>query len=107
MATKLKIKKGDTVVVIAGEHRGEDRRKVLTVDPKSSRATLEGVTIKKHSKPTAKFPQGGIVDIPATIHVSNLMLVDGDGNATRVGRRLNEKTNKIERYSKKNNKALN
>ncbi|MGL4598457.1 MAG: 50S ribosomal protein L24 [Bacteroidia bacterium] len=107
MATKLKIKKGDTVVVIAGEHRGEDRRKVLTVDPKSSRATLEGVTIKKHSKPTAKFPQGGIVDIPATIHVSNLMLVDGDGNATRVGRRLNDKTNKIERYSKKNNKALN
>jgi large subunit ribosomal protein L24 len=107
MATKLKIKKGDTVVVIAGEHRSEDRYKVLSIDPKTTRATLEGVTVKKHTKPTAKFPQGGIVDIPATIHISNLMLIDGDGNVTRVGRRLNEKTEKLERYSKKNNKALN
>jgi large subunit ribosomal protein L24 len=105
--SKLKIKKGDTVVVISGEHKsGDAKYKVLSVDPASSRATLEGITIKKHTKPTAKFPQGGIVDVPAKIHVSNLMLVDGSGKPTRVGRRLNEKTGKLERYSKKSKEAI-
>lgn len=103
---KAKIRKGDSVFVISGEHKGKERYKVISVDPTTSRVTLEGITVKKHTKPTSKFPQGGIVDVPATVHISNLMLVDGAGNATRVGRRVDEKTGKIERYSKKSKEAI-
>jgi large subunit ribosomal protein L24 len=104
---KSKIKKGDTVVVITGEHKSaETRYKVVSLDTKSSRATLEGITVKKHTKPSAKYPQGGIVDIPASIHVSNLMLVGSDGKPTRVGRKLDEKTGKLVRYSKKSQEAI-
>lgn len=107
MATKLKIRKGDTVVVISGEHKSSDTKyKVISIDPKSSRATLEGLTVKKHTRPTSKFPQGGIIDLPATIHISNLMLVGPDGAPTRVGRRADEKTGKLERYSKKSQEAI-
>lgn len=105
--TKLKIKKGDTVVVISGAHKNASTKyKVVTIDTKSSRATLEGITVKKHTKPTAKYPQGGIIDMPATIHISNLKLIGPDGQPTRVGRRLNEKTGKLERYSKKSQEAI-
>lgn len=105
--SKLKIKKGDTVVVIAGAHKSAtEKRKVVSVDPGSSRVTLEGITLKKHTKPSAKHPQGGIVDLPAQIHISNLMLVGPDGAPTRVGRRMNEKTGKLERYSKKSQEAI-
>ncbi|MCA6362775.1 MAG: 50S ribosomal protein L24 [Bacteroidetes bacterium] len=104
---KLKIKKGDTVLVISGEHKSsKERYKVLSVNTDTHRVTLEGVTVKKHTKPTSKYPNGGIVDVPATIHISNLMLVDGSGNATRVGRRVDEKTGKIERFSKKSKEAI-
>ncbi|GAB4134166.1 MAG: 50S ribosomal protein L24 [Bacteroidia bacterium] len=104
---KLKIKKGDTVAVISGEHKSNSSRyKVLSVDTKTLRVTLEGITVKKHSRPTAKHPQGGIIDVPAKIHISNLMLIDGNGKATRVGRRINDKTNKLERYSKKSQEAI-
>jgi large subunit ribosomal protein L24 len=104
---KLKIKKGDTVVIISGAHRSADtKHKVVSVDPNSSRAILEGITVKKHTKPTAKYPQGGIIDMPATIHISNLKLVGPDGQPTRVGRRLDEKTGKLERYSKKSQEAI-
>lgn len=104
---KLKIKKGDTVVVISGAHKdASTRRKVVSIDTASSRATLEGISVKKHTKPSAKHPQGGIVDMPATIHISNLMLIGPDGAPTRVGRRLNEKTGKLERYSKKSQEAI-
>jgi large subunit ribosomal protein L24 len=105
--TKLKIKKGDSVVIISGAHRNaESKYKVVSIDPKSSRATLEGITVKKHTKPTAKYPQGGIIDMPANIHVSNLMVIGPDGAPSRVGRRLNEKTGKLERYSKKSQEAI-
>ena len=104
---KLKIKKGDTVVVISGAHRSSDSKyKVVSVNPNSNRAILEGITVKKHTKPTAKYPQGGIIDMPATIHISNLKLIGPDGVPTRVGRRLNEKTGKLERYSKKSQEAI-
>jgi large subunit ribosomal protein L24 len=107
MATKSKIKKGDTVTVITGEHKSKDARyKVISVNTTTSRASLEGVTVKKHTRPSAKHPQGGIVDVPAWIHTSNLMLIDGAGNATRVGRRINDKTGKLERYSKKSQEAI-
>ena len=88
-------------MVISGEHKsGDAKYKVLSVDPASSRATLEGITIKKHTKPTAKFPQGGIVDVPAKIHVSNLMLVDGSGKPTRVGYKIKDDGTKV-RVAKK------
>jgi large subunit ribosomal protein L24 len=105
--SKFKIKKGDTVVVISGAHKSADtKRKVVSIDTTSSRATLEGLSVKKHTKPSAKHPQGGIVDMPATIHISNLKLVGPDGTPTRVGRRVNEKTGKLERYSKKSEETI-
>jgi large subunit ribosomal protein L24 len=100
MSSKLKIKKGDLVKVISGESKG-DTGKVLSVNKVSNRALVEGVNkVKKHSKPNAKHPNGGIIEMEASIHVSNLMLVDGAGKASRTGRKLDEKTNKLVRFFK-------
>ncbi len=97
---KYHIKKGDTVKVISGESRGQQGR-VLSIDTKNYRAFVEGVNIiSKHSRPTSKNTQGGIVKKEASIHLSNLMIVDGKGNATRIGRKQ-DKDGKISRYSKK------
>lgn len=97
---KFHIKKGDTVKVISGEARGQQGR-VLSIDTKNYRAFVEGVNIiSKHSRPTAKNTQGGIVKKEASIHLSNLMLIDGKGNATRIGRK-SDKDGKLVRYSKK------
>ncbi len=86
-APKLKIKKGDTVVVIAGEYRGKSG-KVLEVYPKENRALVEGIRIiSRHTKPNAQNQQGGIVKKESPIHISNLMVSVG-GNATRVGRKV-------------------
>jgi large subunit ribosomal protein L24 len=104
---KLKIKKGDTVVVISGEHKSRDTQyKVLAVSKADNRVSLEGITVKKHSKPTSKHPQGGIIDVPAYIHLSNVMLVDGAGTATRVGRERNEKSGKLERVNAKTREVI-
>lgn len=103
---KLHVKKGDTVKVIAGNSKGSTG-KVLVVYPKDNRAIVEGVNkVKKHTKPNQKNTQGGIVEKEAPIHLSNLMVVDGKGNATRIGRRLDEKTNKLVRYSKKTGEVI-
>lgn len=100
MQQKLHIKKGDMVKVLAGEDRGKQGR-VIEVDRKSSRATVEGLNMnKKHSKPTTATPQGGIVDKEGPIHISNLMLIDAkSGEPGRVGRKAN-KDGAIERYVK-------
>ena len=75
MQKKLHIKKGDTVVVISGESKGQKGR-VLTVNRDKDRAIVEGVnTVSKHTKPNAKSPQGGILKKEAPIHISNLMIV--------------------------------
>ncbi len=88
-APKLKIKKGDTVVVIAGEYRGKSG-KVLEVYPKENRALVEGIRIiSRHTKPNAQNQQGGIVKKESPIHISNLMVSVG-GKATRVGRKVEE-----------------
>ena len=88
-AAKLKLKKGDTVVVIAGDAKGK-QGKIVEVDRAGNRAVVEGVNlVKKHTKPTTKFPQGGIQEVAASIHMSNLMLMDA-GKATRVGRKVEE-----------------
>ncbi len=101
---KLKIKKDDTVKVITGADKGKQGR-VLEVIPEKNRAIVEGINlVKKHMKPNASNPQGGILEQEAAINISNLMLVDSNGNATRVGRRIEE--GKIVRYSKKSDKTI-
>lgn len=103
---KLKIKKGDTVKVITGNDKGKQGR-ILSVDRETFRAIVEGINMAtKHTKPTAKNTKGGIIHQEASIHVSNLMLIDAKGNATRVGRRIDEATNKLVRYSKKSDEAI-
>jgi large subunit ribosomal protein L24 len=104
--TKFKIKVGDTVKVIAGEYRqGTDNTgKVLQIIKDQNRAIVEGVNlVSKHTKPNAQNPQGGIVKKEASIHISNLALVE-DGQAVRVGYRFEE--GKKIRFSKKSNKAI-
>ncbi|TVQ83575.1 MAG: 50S ribosomal protein L24 [Bacteroidetes bacterium] len=105
MQPKLHINKGDIVKVIAGNERGQ-QGKVLSIDRKKMRALVEGLNmISKHTKPNAANPQGGIVKQEAPIHISNLMVLDGKGNATRIGRKLNE-DNKLVRYSKKSGEVI-
>ena len=102
---KLHVKKGDMVQVIAGDDKGKIA-KVLKVIPEKNRAIVEGVNVnKKHTKPNAKHPQGGIVEQEASIHISNLMVVEGK-TPTRIGRRINEKTGKLVRYSKKTGEEI-
>jgi len=106
MQKKLHIKKGDTVVVITGNYRGQKGR-VLEVIRKNDRAIVEGVNlVKKHTKPNAQNPQGGIVEQEASIHISNLMLVDPkSGERTRIGRRVDDE-GKLIRYSKKSGEEI-
>ncbi|MGB8491350.1 MAG: 50S ribosomal protein L24 [Bacteroidales bacterium] len=106
MQKKLHLKKGDTVIVITGESKGQKGR-VLEVDRTKERAIVEGVNmVSKHTKPNAKAPQGGILKKEAPIQLSNLMLIDpSSGKPTRVGRRLNDK-NKLVRYSKKSGEEI-
>ena len=100
---KLKIKSGDSVRVMAGDHKGEEG-KVRTIFPNKNRAIVEGVNmISKHTKPSAQSPQGGIVKKEASIHISNLMLLE-DGEVTKVGFKM-EGDKKV-RVSKKTDKAI-
>ena len=101
---KIKIKKDDRVLVIAGENKGSEG-KVVSVIRDQNKAIVEGVNlIKKHAKPSAQNPQGGIIEKEAPIHISNLSLTTSDGEATRVGFRI-EDENKV-RFAKKNNETL-
>lgn len=98
---KLHIRKGDTVRVIAGNDKGKEGE-VLEILTDKYRAIVKEVNIvTKHQKPSAGKPEGGISKTEAAIHISNLMLIDpASGKATRVGRKLNDKS-KLQRYSKK------
>ncbi len=98
---KLHIRKGDTVKVIAGNSKGKSGS-VLEVIPSKNRAIVEGVNVvTKHVKPSATKPEGGIEKTEASIHISNLMVVDpSNGEATRIGRKEN-KEGKLQRYSRK------
>ncbi|OYX24528.1 MAG: 50S ribosomal protein L24 [Algoriphagus sp. 32-45-6] len=104
---KLHIKTGDTVKVISGDDKGKTG-KVLSVDTAKSRAYVEGINmITKHVKPTAAKPQGGIEKKEASVHISNLMLVDPKtGEATKTGRKVGE-NGKLVRYSKKTGEVIN
>ena len=103
--TKLKIKKGDKVVVISGGSKGKEGE-VIRVMPQDNKAIVEGVNmVSKHTKPSAKNPQGGIVKTEAPIHISNLALVDPkSGKATRVGYKMED--GKKVRVSKKSGEAI-
>ena len=103
---KLHIKKGDTVYVNAGDAKGKPGR-VLEVQVKKNRAIVEGFNIvSKSTKPTAKYPQGGIVKLEAPVHISNLNVVDPKtGKPTRIGRRRNE-AGKLVRYAKKSGEEI-
>jgi|SRR5210317_2146175 large subunit ribosomal protein L24 len=104
MATKIKIKKGDTVRVITGSHKGTEGT-VLSVSRETNKAIVEGVNlVKKHNKPNAQNPQGGITEKEAPIHISNLSLLTSEGKTTRVGYRM-EEGNKV-RFSKKTDEVI-
>jgi large subunit ribosomal protein L24 len=103
--SKLKLKKGDTVKVISGEARGQ-QGKIVTIDVKKMRAIVEGVNmISKSEKPNAKNTNGGITKKEGSIHISNLMLVEG-GKTVRIGRAYNETTKQLERISKKTKEVV-
>jgi large subunit ribosomal protein L24 len=106
MQKKLHIKKGDTVFVNAGESKGRQGR-VLEVIRKNDRAIVEGINlVSKHTKPNAKSPQGGIIKKEASVHISNLMLVDpSTGKPTRIGRK-SIGDNRLVRYSKKTGEEI-
>ena len=104
MQQKLHIKVGDTVKVISGESNGQEG-KILSIDRIKKRATVEGLNmVKRHNKPSAAEPEGGIVEKEAGIHISNLMIVQ-NGEATRTGRKLN-KEGKLVRYSIKTGEEI-
>lgn len=104
---KLHIKKGDTVYVNSGEDRGKTG-KVLQVFPSKQRAIVEGVNfVKRHTKPTNEHPNGGIIEKEAPVHISNLNPLDPETNKpTRIGRRRDEETKKLVRFSKKSGKEI-
>jgi large subunit ribosomal protein L24 len=101
---KLKIKTGDTVRVIAGDHKGSEG-KVMKVLKDKNKAIVEGVNmVKKHMKPSAQSPQGGIVEKEALIQISNLSLLTSKGETTRVGYKTED--GKKVRFSKKSNEVI-
>jgi large subunit ribosomal protein L24 len=101
---KINIRKGDMVKVLAGDSKGQ-QGKVLSIVTSTYRAFVEGVNMtSKHSKPSAASPNGGIIKKEASIDISNLMLIDGTGKPTKVGRRL--ENDKLVRYSKKSGEVI-
>ena len=101
---KLKIKTGDTVRVIAGDHKGSEG-KIIKVLLDKNKAIVEGVNmVKKHMKPSAQSPQGGIVEKEALIQISNLSLLPAKGETTRVGYKMED--GKKVRFSKKSNEVI-
>ena len=103
---KFHIKTGDTVMVIAGQSKGQTGR-IIRMIPKQHRAVVEGVNmVTKHQKPTASSPQGGLSQMEAPLHVSNLMLIDPKrGTPTRVGMKINDKGQKV-RVAKKSGETI-
>jgi large subunit ribosomal protein L24 len=106
MKNKIRIKRGDNVMVISGNYKGKTGR-VLNIVNEKNRAFVENINIiSKHSKPTKDNPDGGIIKKEASIDISNLMLIDPKtGEPTKVGRKRNEK-GKLVRYAKKSGEVL-
>ena len=105
MYKRYKVKRGDTVKVIAGKNKGR-QGEVIEVIRKTDRVIVQGINmITKHVKPSATNPEGGIETKEAPIHISNVMVIDNQGNPTRVGRRRNAE-GKLERFSKKSGEVI-
>jgi large subunit ribosomal protein L24 len=104
----MKIKKGDTVQVIAGKDKGA-KGKVIQAYPDTQRVLVEGVNrIKKHTRITQNqrgAQSGGIITTEAAIHISNVMLVDGDGKPTRVGKNVTDEGKRV-RISRRSGKEI-
>ena len=104
----MKVKKGDTVVVIAGKDKGA-KGKVIQAYPARDRVLVEGVNrIKKHTRITTTqrgAQSGGIVTQEAAIHVSNVMVIDSDGKPTRVGKKVTEDGKRV-RVSRRSGKEI-
>ena len=101
---KVKIKTGDKVRVIAGAHKGAEGE-VMQVFREENKAIVGGVNlVKKHAKPSAQNPQGGIIEKEAPIQVSNLSLLNSKGETTRVGYKIED--GKKVRFTKKLNEVI-
>jgi large subunit ribosomal protein L24 len=105
-AVKLKIRKGDNVMVIAGNSKGKTGQ-VIAVDTENQKVLVEGLNmVTRHTKPSAKSPNGGLVKKEAYLHVCKVMVVDPKtSKPTRVGRKLDEK-GKLVRFAKKSGEEL-
>ena len=105
----MKVKKGDEVVVIAGKDRGV-KGKVIAVDPIANKVVVEGVNrVTKHTRITTTqrgAKGGGIEHIEAPINASNVMVIDGEGKATRVGYRRDEESGRNVRVSRRSGKDI-
>ena len=102
---KLHLKKGDMVLVIAGDDKGKKGR-VLEVMIADNRALVEGINIvSRHTKPNAQNQQGGIIKKEAPVNISNLKVLDKSGTPSRVGRKANAE-GKLVRYSKKSGEII-
>lgn len=101
---KIRLKKGDTVVVRAGKYKGKSG-KITAVHPTLNKVTVEGINIvKKHQKPNRAYPQGGIIEITKPIDVSKVGISDG-GKPSRIGYKVNAKGDKV-RIAKKSGKEI-
>lgn len=106
MRNKLKIKKGDKVIVLAGKDKGKSGV-VLKSFPKTMRMIVQGINIvKRHVKPNQAFPEGGIIPIEASIHYSNLALLDPKvEKATKIGYKILEDGRKV-RFARKTGEVI-
>lgn len=98
---KIRLKKGDTVVVLAGKYKGKTG-KVLATHPTENKVTVEGINIvKKHLKPSQKHPQGGIVDITKPIWVSKVAIVEPTSKLpSRIGYKVDKDGKKLRVYKR-------
>ena len=102
--SKIKFKNGDKVRVIAGDHKGTEGE-IVTLIREKNKAIVSGVNVvKRHTKPNAQNPQGGIIDKEAPIAISNLSLLTAEGQTTRIGYRMED--GKKVRVSRKTNEAI-
>ena len=102
--SKIKFKNGDKVRVIAGDHKGTEGE-IVTLIREKNKAIVSGVNVvKRHTKPNAQNPQGGIIEKEAPIAISNLSLLTAEGQTTRIGYRMEE--GKKVRVSRKTNEAI-
>lgn len=103
---KIRLKKGDTVVVRSGKYKGKSG-KVLATHPRENKVTVEGINIaKKHTKPNKAYPQGGIIEITKPIWVSKVGILEPQTKkASRIGYRIDKESNKVRVY-KSNGKEI-